>query len=337
MEIKKSLCPFCGYHRIINLEQKIDIKFGFNYLKAISKNKTFQTWHNHAKLVECRKCGTVFPNPKLDKSLVEQIYSIDKSSHDMGWNAIERSQVSNINEHKFFNYLNKFIAREIDLIEKENFERPIKIAEFGCPFSGYAMSTLWASKKKINLKIINKPTSLTGKLSVFLVNLINMFITFTWRLRRKKEKKYFCKRKKINIIFIFEFSPIFWLGNCSRYGRSCLNLASQFLFDKVDSFKNIFTKKEKFDLLIISNSIDHYINAFQIIKDLSMVTNSLLIVGHSDSNFSAQHVFAIDNKTLHWTGKELKKIYQKSDFKVFNFNYKNSKFSGLIVRNMKND
>ena len=332
--MNSSYCPYCGENSFVDLHQNINIKNGFNYLRNIKSSKEFKSWLGKTELVKCKECSTVYPYPKIDRSLIERIYTNDKSSHDMGWNAIERSQISNIKEHKVFNFINNLVSNEINMLEKNNLNGSLNIAEFGCPFSGFAMSDYWSRGEYINFNNRDNPGSINGKLYIYFLNLLNFFMKFNLKIRNKKTKKLIKNKKKIIKTFIVEYSNVFWLGNCVRYGKSCINLANEFIFDKVSSIRNAKERKSPFDLLIVSNSIDHYINGFEIIKELSELSKNLLIFNHSDNRFSAQHIYGINYSTMEWTGKQLKNIYKNSNYKVISCTINKNNYYGLIVRDL---
>ncbi len=51
MEMNSLSCPYCGEHEFVNLNQKINIKNGFNYLRNIANSKEFKTWLEKTELV----------------------------------------------------------------------------------------------------------------------------------------------------------------------------------------------------------------------------------------------------------------------------------------------
>ena len=336
MEISQR-CPFCKYNKAKIINQKIDIKYGYNYLRNINDDNSFLNWLEEVKLVECKRCKTIHTSPKINRNLLEGIYSKSKSSHDMGWNAIERSQVASITEHDFYKYIYNLVNKEIEQKNKNQDTRIIKVGEFGCPFSGYAMAKLWAENKPLKLRYNDKPGSYQGKIFAFLNNIIYLVITIIWKLRDKRNKRVkSTKNTLLNIkkTFITEYSYVFWLGNCARYGKSCINLAKEFLFDEMASLNSILQSDEMFDLLIIANSIDHYLNGFEIIKSICKTTKNLIILNHSDDNFSAQHLFSMKMETMYWIGEEITKKYPLCQFETFNFHVKKTPFSGIIIRNL---
>ena len=233
-----------------------------------------------------------------------------------------------------FLYINKLISNEINKLETNNLNGCLNIAEFGCPFSGFVMSDYWSRGQYIILNNMDNPGSISGKLYVKFLKIFSFFLKLNFKIKNKKVKNKIHNKKKIIKTFIVEYSNVFWLGNCVRYGKSCINLASQFLFDKVSTIRNLRETKADFDLLIVSNSIDHYFNGFKIIKELSEFTNNLLIFNHADNNFSAQHIYGINYSTMEWTGKQLKKIYRNSNYKIISCTLNNNNYYGLIVRDL---
>lgn len=340
MEIKKLIlktnqtCPFCNHNEAKILSQRIDINFGYNYLKYIKDDNSFQEWLKEVNLVQCKKCKTIHTSPRINRKLVERVYSKSKSSHDMGWNAIERSQIASLEEHQYYKYIYNLVNKEIEKIKKNEDNKIIQIGEFGCPFTGYAMAKLWADNKTLRLRYNDEPSSYQGKIFSFLVNIIYFLITILWKLRDKRIKKQ--KNIFVNIknTFITEYSYAFWLGNCARYGKSCINLSKEFLFDEISSYNYILQSEEKFDFLIIANSIDHYLNGFEIIKRICKKTKNLIIIGHSDNHFSAQHLFSMPIETMNWIGEEITKNYPFCKFEIINFHVKKTPFIGIIIRNL---
>ena len=327
------ICPFCDYNCFSATDRLISTYYGKNYLSCLSAEE--RDYLSFTSLVSCNRCNSISPIKPIPLDFVRRIYGSLKSSHDMGWNTYERLHHAPLEDHQYF----AKIVRIADLTLSKLSRSPIKYAEFGCPLMGYALFRSNSSLQASPFSFYPNASSLVGKSSFWLNRVFNIVIATFWRIRciarlkPSSAQPLMSAKQNINSTFITSYSDYFWLGNCARYSYSCQGIADATgVFDRIVSLDSL-SISDPFDVILVSNSIDHYKSGFSFIKKLLSCSRCVIFVSHDDSRFSAQHPYALTDQTIDWITSDLISSSLITSFSKIQFSEYSDRFLGAVLYN----
>ena len=281
---------------------------------------------------KCLFCGAVYFDPWLSLRLQKELYGEIFPQHNLGWEsfwAIVKDPHQRPNDVA----LHDMITEKIPSLKT--------YAEIGCPFNGlipYLRLTEYQYRSK---KYLDYPGTYDLKTAVELHPRVGGMINFerlglslrdffngvqllrVFPLKRlikrcliRFKRAHDIPRRRTDCYYIRHDSSFLWGKNCKSLGVDCSTALKNCFGTQILSLEEVKAEKIRFDLVGIFNSLDHYRDPFELLRQIFEFTDYIYLEGHcAQADWGKQHLYFLQEEVFSALPRLLPFAEEVSDFK----------------------